>query len=208
MYKGSDYPLLRVSATFRAWEYLHGALPFAGAFGPDNATTEAAEGGDPAGGDPDRVLRGAFVEGFPNTTFAEHGRVSAAQFMVEQVRRYPGEVMIYAAGSLTNVALALRLDSTFAKNARGLVVMGGYTDGGLAGSQSADAANAYNDINLIIDPEAAKIVLTAEWPAITMVGNVANSVHGTQEFLDEVYQVRNAYTTLFHDHYGFGLPYW
>jgi len=28
--------------------------------------------------------------------------------------------------------------------------------------------------NFVVDPEAAKIVLTAEFPSITLVGNVAN----------------------------------
>lgn len=48
--------------------------------------------------------------------------------MVEQVRKYPGEVMIYSGGALTNIALAVRLDPGFASLAKGLVVMGGYLD--------------------------------------------------------------------------------
>lgn len=48
--------------------------------------------------------------------------------MVEQVRKYPGEVMIYSGGALTNVALAVRLDPQFAQLAKGLVIMGGYLD--------------------------------------------------------------------------------
>lgn len=48
--------------------------------------------------------------------------------MVEQVRRYPGEVMIYSGGALTNIALAVRLDPEFASLAKGLVIMGGYLD--------------------------------------------------------------------------------
>lgn len=48
--------------------------------------------------------------------------------MVEQVRKYPGEVMIYAGGALTNVAMAASLDPDFASLTKGLVVMGGYID--------------------------------------------------------------------------------
>lgn len=48
--------------------------------------------------------------------------------MVQQVRQYPGEISIYSAGSLTNVALAVRMDPTFASNCRELVIMGGYID--------------------------------------------------------------------------------
>jgi inosine-uridine nucleoside N-ribohydrolase len=46
--------------------------------------------------------------------------------MVKMVRKYPGEVSIYAAGAMTNVALAVRMDPTFASNAKELVIMGGY----------------------------------------------------------------------------------
>lgn len=48
--------------------------------------------------------------------------------MVEQVRKYPGEIMIYSGGALTNIALAIRLDPDFASLAKGLVIMGGYLD--------------------------------------------------------------------------------
>lgn len=48
--------------------------------------------------------------------------------MVEQVRKYPGEVMIFSGGALTNIALAVRLDPQFASLAKGLVIMGGYLD--------------------------------------------------------------------------------
>lgn len=66
------------------------------------------------------------MAGFPNTTVLEG--TNAAMFMVEQVRKYPGQVSIYAAGGLTNVALAVRLDDDFARNAKELVIMGGYLD--------------------------------------------------------------------------------
>lgn len=71
------------------------------------------------------MVRAAFYEGYPNGTLA--GNNSAA-WMVEQVRRYPGEVMIYSGGALTNIALAVRLDPEFASLAKGLVIMGGYLD--------------------------------------------------------------------------------
>lgn len=48
--------------------------------------------------------------------------------MIEQVRKYPGQVSIYAAGAMTNIALAVRMDDDFAKLAKELVIMGGYVD--------------------------------------------------------------------------------
>jgi inosine-uridine nucleoside N-ribohydrolase len=43
--------------------------------------------------------------------------------MIQQVRKYPGEVSIYSAGALTNIALAIRMDPDFAKNAKELIIM-------------------------------------------------------------------------------------
>ena len=95
-----------------------------GAFAPENLTNEPL-GNNPTSGDPERVVEAAFHEGFPNGTLA--GNNSAA-WMVEQVRKYPGEVMIFSGGALTNIALAVRLDPQFASLAKGLVIMGGYLD--------------------------------------------------------------------------------
>lgn len=46
------------------------------------------------------------------------------------------------------------------------------------------------------------MALTADFPSITIVGNAANQVFPDQEYLDEVYEVKNGYTKLFYDYYG------
>lgn len=58
------------------------------------------------------------------------------------------------------------------------------------------------------DPEAAKIAVTADFPEIVIAGNVANQVHSSQEYLDEVYRVKSPFTRLLHDHYGTKFPFW
>jgi len=60
----------------------------------------------------------------------------------------------------------------------------------------------------MIDPEAARIALTAAFPSITIAGNVANQVQSTQEFLDEIYEVKNPYSELMHKTYGTSFPFW
>ena len=42
--------------------------------------------------------------------------------------KYPGQVSIYPAGALTDIALAMRMDPQCASLAKDLVVMGGYVD--------------------------------------------------------------------------------
>ena len=60
----------------------------------------------------------------------------------------------------------------------------------------------------MIDPEASKIALTASFLAITIAGNVANQLISTQAFLDEIYEVKNPYSTLIHEYYGTIFPFW
>lgn len=62
----------------------------------------------------------------------------------------------------------------------------------------------------MIDPESAKIALTAPFPDIVIAGNVANQVMSTQAFLDEVYEVENPYSELMYKYYNAGgtFPFW
>ncbi|KAM3424068.1 hypothetical protein BST61_g11381 [Cercospora zeina] len=206
VYRGSDYPILNTPTLFQTWEEVHGVLPWEGAFKPENLTNEA-QGNDPTSGDPNRVSKSAFSEGFPNTTFASS--ISAAEFLVQQVRKYPGEISIYSAGALTNIALAIRLDPNFAKNAKELVIMGGYLDVNLLQTTgSVLLADINSDINLIIDPEAAKIALTASFPNITITSSVTNTIPITQTFLDDVIKIENPYTRLYHDYASTEFPFW
>lgn len=224
VYEGATYPLINSEDRFKAWEAIHGKLPWEGAYAPLNKTAEA-QGSDPTSGNPHRVVEAALKAGVPNTTV--DSSTNAANFMVEMVHKYPGQVSIYSAGALTNVALAVRMDAQFASLAKELVIMGGYVDFNMlqatgtflqadinsdvstsaSGKFRYVSANLYQ-INLMIDPEAAKIALTADFPNIIVAGNVANQVLSSQEFLDEVYQVKNTYTELFHKYYSAEFPFW
>ncbi|KAI5280143.1 hypothetical protein KEM54_003842 [Ascosphaera aggregata] len=154
-----------------------------------------------------RVIKAAIKEGFPVGKPIDS--ISAAQFMVDSVRRYPGQVSIYSAGALTNVALAVRLDAGFASLAKELVIMGGYVDlNMLEVTGSVMLADLQSDINLMIDPESSKIALNANFPEIIVAGNVANQVMSTQAFLDEVSEYNTIYSRLFAEYYGTTFPFW
>lgn len=211
MVPGSTFPLINTPTRFQAWEAVHGVLPWQGAFAPYNATAEA-EGSDPTSGDnPFRVVESAFLEGFPSNASIQGLKKSqsASAFMIEMVHRYPGKVSIYAAGSMTNIALAVRSDDQFASLAKELVIMGGYIDVNLFEvTGTVNQADISSDINLMMDPEAAKIAFTANFPKITFAGNVANQVISSQDFLDEIYEVQNPYSKMVYDHYGTIFPFW
>lgn len=121
---GEYYPIIQTQQQFNTWKTLWGQLAWSGMYNPENLTAEA-EGSDPSSGNPNRISKSAFLEGFPNTTYIAQ---SAPEFMVEQVFKHPGKVSIYAAGSLTNIAAAIRLNSSFASTAKELVIMGAYVD--------------------------------------------------------------------------------
>ncbi|KAF7525333.1 hypothetical protein G7054_g11124 [Neopestalotiopsis clavispora] len=204
--KGADYPLLLTPKLMQSWQELQGDLPWAGVFKPYNQTAEEL-GAEASGGDPNHVSKAAFKEGYPNGTLSG---VHAAAWMVEQVRKYPGEVTIWSAGAMTNVALAVRLDSEFAALTNGLYVMGGYMDVNLLQTSGSilHSSVGFNQFNLKADPEAARIALSADFPKITVVSQGSNDIFPEMAWLEEVYQVQNPYTRLMHDEASAVLPLW
>jgi inosine-uridine nucleoside N-ribohydrolase len=60
----------------------------------------------------------------------------------------------------------------------------------------------------MFDPEAARIVLTADFPRVTVAGNVANSIYPDQDWLDGVSEVDNSYTRWSRAHLPLQLPFW
>lgn len=81
--------------------------------------------------------------------------VPAAVAMVEHVRAHPGEITLVAVGPLTNVALAMRLDPSFAGALKRLVIMGGVFD------RHTHKTRMPGEFNVWSDPEAAHVVLTS-----------------------------------------------
>jgi len=83
---------------------------------------------------------------------------------VRMVHKYPHEVTIYAGGPMTNLALAISIDPTFAGLAKELVFMGASL------SPETDDPEFINtprrEFNLWFDPEAAHITLRARWKKI------------------------------------------
>jgi len=103
-------------------------------------------------------------EGSPHTQAAPG---TAAEFIVKMVHKYPGEVVLWAGGPLTNFALALKLDPEVATLAKEFVMMGGglYAD---KGAIDPGAIDARREFNWWFDAEATRIVLRAPWKKVTI----------------------------------------
>jgi purine nucleosidase len=153
---GAIFPLLRTEADARLERDTIGTFPWYGAWGDLAAHTSAQPYHGPYDTPPQ-------LEGAPTLKpLAE----DAAHFLVRQVHAHPHQVTIYAAGPLTNIALALAIDPAFAELTQGIAIMGG----SLA-PQTTDpefATHPRHEFNFWFDPEAAHITLRAPWPRIDL----------------------------------------
>jgi inosine-uridine nucleoside N-ribohydrolase len=104
--------------------------------------------------------------------------------MIRTVHEHPHQVTILEGGPMTNLALAIRQDPQFASLAKELVFMGGIVDGNMA--QITDNADFFADFNMMFDPEAAHIALTADWAKITCLGSVTMKTRIDQKLIDRV----------------------
>lgn len=147
---GAVFPLVRNEAESMAARAFVGSSPWYGAWteGPNH--------------------HGPFVvpplkEGEPTAKPLDE---DAAHFLIRQVHAHPHEVTIYAAGPLTNIALAISIDPEFAQLTQGIVIMGGSlaprTD------DPEFATHPRHEFNFWFDPEAAHIVLRAAWPRVDL----------------------------------------
>ncbi|KAI7725709.1 hypothetical protein M8C21_018154 [Ambrosia artemisiifolia] len=117
---------------------------------------------------------------------------SASEFLVDKVSEYPGEVSILALGPLTNLALAIKRDSSFATKVKRVVILGGAFFA-LGNINPAAEANIYED------PEAADIVFTSG-ANIDVVGiNITTQVKMSDEDLDELKQSKGRHARFLWD---------
>ena len=162
---GAVFPLLRTQQETRLMTPLVGNVAWLGAYGQRLTTLTPAPAGliePPA----PAVPLGPWdtpplLEGEPHTKpIAE----DAPHFLIRQVHAHPHQVTIYAAGPLTDIALATALDPHFAELSAGLVVMGGslnpHTD------DPEFSSSPRHEFNFWFDPEAAHMTLRAHWPRI------------------------------------------
>jgi purine nucleosidase len=165
---GAAFPLVNTREDTEIWERLYGKISYKGAWDP-------------------RWWHEPFVvppprEGPPSTKASGE---DAAHFMVRMVHEFPHQVTIYAAGPMTDVALAIRLDPEFPALAQELVFMGGSLN-----PESTDpewASNPRHEFNLQFDPEAAHIVLSANWAKVTCTPvDISIKTHFTHDMAERI----------------------
>jgi len=184
---GAVFPLVRTQEETRLASQIDGKVVWLGAWGqgPTNLvqTPNGVVGVAPANPN----VHGpwdvpALPEGAPHTKPLDE---DAAHFLIRQVHAHPHLVTIYAAGPLTNIALAVSIDPHFAELTQGIVIMGGSLNPRTDDPEFA--INPRHEFNFWFDPEAAHIVVRAHWPRIDLTTvDISIKAMFTQEMLDAI----------------------
>ena len=169
--KGAVFPLVRTQRETELESKLVGNVDWLGAWGGGPTTLSST-------GQPQRTPDGQSIiyqkthgpyeipplpEGAPHTTVIEE---DAIHFLIRQVHAHPHQVTIFAAGPLTNIALAVSIDPEFASLTQGILIMGGSLNPQTTDPEFAETPR--HEFNFWFDPEAAHIVLRAPWPRIDL----------------------------------------
>jgi purine nucleosidase len=149
---GAAFPLVNSKEYIAKWEKLYGKVVYQGAWNYAKR--------NPVHGPYD-------IPPMPEGTPTAHASTEdAARFMVRLVNKYPHEVTIYAAGPMTDLALAIALDAHFAELTKELIVMGGSINPRTDDPEFS--LTPRREFNLWMDPEASQAVLHAHWPRIVL----------------------------------------
>ena len=177
---GAVYPLVRTEEETLLERATVGSFEWYGAWG-DLAAKTSAQPYHAA------YVLPEMVEGAPTTKAIDE---DAAHFLVRQVRAHPHQVTIYAAGPLTNIALAISIDPQFAELAAGIVIMGGSLSPGTDDPEYA--THPRHEFNFWWDPEAAHITLRAAWPRIELTTvDISVKTFFSKEMLAEISKSKN-----------------
>ena len=102
----------------------------------------------------------------------------AVEFLLETVRKNPGEISLLAIAPCTNVATAVMMDSSFAGNLKELVVMGG--------SINFRPFSYFGEFNFHLDGKAASVVISAPVPKTLITMDVCAQAVFRQEHLEMI----------------------
>jgi purine nucleosidase len=165
---GAVFPLINTKAETARREKLYGRVLYQGAWnwGPPHEPSVVPP----------------LPEGSPSLKPSQE---DAAHFIVRMVHTYPHEISILAAGPLTNIALAIAIDSSVPDLAKELVFNGGkFNPQGIPYKYTEAVVH---DFNFWWDPEAAHIVLRAPWHGMTSTPvDITMRTHMDKQLIDRV----------------------
>ncbi|HXV61658.1 MAG TPA: nucleoside hydrolase [Vicinamibacteria bacterium] len=156
---GAAEPLLQTGDSMKMRHALWGPKPGDGWYGnwgklvPPSGTIPPAPGGPPS------------IKPVP---------MHAAELLIEMARKYPGELVLYTAGPMTNVALAVKLAPDIVPKIKKVYTMGG-------------AIHVNEKFNFWWDAEAAGIHMRTDWNERELTPiDVCHKTFVRQELIDAV----------------------
>ena len=105
----------------------------------------------------------------------------AVNYIIEQVRRQPGEITILAIGPLTNIAIALRMAPDIATKIKEVIMMGGAIK--VPGNVTPAA-----EFNWWFDPEAARMVMRSPVKKVIVPLDATNEMVFTRDIYNRLIQ--------------------
>lgn len=202
---GAVNPLINSREATKRWEALYGKLVYKGCW-TDEWPKDGANGERRSVHAPDVVP--PLKEGDPTTKPANE---IAANFLIRKVREFPGQVTIYAAGPMTDIALACELDPEFPNLVKEIVIMGGSIEPIPTSSPfSLEFRNTPRlEFNFRFDPEAARIVLHQPWKKFVQVPiDPTTTTQLTQGMLDEIGTAKTPAAQYIAKYGEVGYPLW
>jgi purine nucleosidase len=184
---GAVFPLVRAQEETRLASQLVGKVVWLGAWGQGPTTLVQTPTGVVGMAPANPQIHGPWEvpplpEGAPHTKPLDE---DAAHFLIRQVHAHPHQVTIYAAGPLTNIALALAIDPHLAELTEGIAIMGGSLNPQTDDPEFSNSPR--HEFNFWFDPEATHIVLRAHWPRIDVTTvDVSIKAMFTQQMLDAI----------------------
>ena len=112
--------------------------------------------------------------------FAKTSHGDAVEFLLEQIRKYPGEITLIAIGPLMNVGAAIDKDTATFRKLKRVVLMGGSLRRGYGDLGYTPAVPPMPEWNILNDVGAAQKLFTSGVPLFVM------PLDSTQLKLDEV----------------------
>lgn len=121
---------------------------------------------------------------FTQARYAKRGKlpamVPAVDFLLDQIKRQPGQITLIALGPLTNVGAAITRDPTTFGKLKQVAMMGGSVRAGYRKSQYVPARPADKEYNIVSDVASAQKLFRSGVPIVMM------PLDSTQIRLDEV----------------------
>ena len=167
---GAVFPLANSKEFIEKWQTLYGKMVYMGAWNYPPGKVHGPYEVPP------------MPEGKPTIKAADE---DAAHFMTRMARKYPHEITVYAAGPMTDLALAIALDPQFPELVKELVLMGGSINPQTSDPEFALSPN--HEFNFWMDPEASHAVLHAHWPRVVVTTvDVSVKTHMSDDLIAQI----------------------